>query len=161
MEEAISRTEIGSTSSGKEATKHDSSIVRILAANCCTFRAIQGHTEGEMIPPEMLDHVFIPHTWRGLVFHQGCSFNFDTMLDSSQEGEKVVKPDTQCSSHHWTHGVPKKKKSIVVILRDPEKFTTKQDGSTPLDPSWESTKERFCVLANEIARNHHQQHGAT
>ena len=22
------------------------------------------------------------------------------MLDSSQEGEKVVKPDTQCSSHH-------------------------------------------------------------
>ena len=51
------------------------------------------------------------------------------MQDSSQEGEKVVELDTQCSSDQ-THGVPKKKKSIVVILRNPEKFTTKQDGST-------------------------------
>ena len=31
MEEAISLTEIGSISSGKEATRHDSSIFRILA----------------------------------------------------------------------------------------------------------------------------------
>ena len=37
IEEAISLTEIGSISSGKEATKQDFSIVRILAANCCTF----------------------------------------------------------------------------------------------------------------------------
>ena len=29
------------------------------------------------------------------------------------------------------------------------------------DPSWESTRQRHGVLANEIARNHHQQHGAT
>ena len=29
------------------------------------------------------------------------------------------------------------------------------------DPSWESTIQGHYVLANEIARNHHQQHGAT
>ena len=45
------------------------------------------------------------------------------------QGEKVVKRDTQCFSHHWTHGVPKKK-NVVMISRTPEKFTTKQDGST-------------------------------
>ena len=37
LEEAISLTEIGSTSSGKEATTSDSSIVRILATDYCTF----------------------------------------------------------------------------------------------------------------------------
>ena len=36
-EEASSLTETGSTSSGKEATKQDSSIVRILATSYCTF----------------------------------------------------------------------------------------------------------------------------
>ena len=36
----------------------------------------------------------------------------------------------------------------VVILRDPEKFTTKQDGSTFNTSSWESTRDRHSVLAN-------------
>ena len=59
-----------------------------------------------MISPEMLGHVLIPHNWKEFVFHRGCLFNLTSivMQNSSQEGEKVVKPDIQCSSHHWTHG---------------------------------------------------------
>ena len=50
----------------------------------------------------------------------------------STEDAKVVKPDIQCFSHHWAHGILKKKKnkSIVVISQNPHQFTIKQDGST-------------------------------
>ena len=49
------------------------------------------------------------------------------MLDSSQEGEQGRETrHTVFFTSRRTHGVPKKKKSIVVILRNPEKFTTKQ-----------------------------------
>ena len=45
------------------------------------LRAIQGHT-GEMIPPEMLCHVFIHHNWKEFVFHRGCSFNLTSILNT-------------------------------------------------------------------------------
>ena len=46
------------------------------------LRAIQGHTGGEMIPPEMLGHVLIPHNWKEFVFHRGCSFNLTSILNA-------------------------------------------------------------------------------
>ena len=33
---------------------------------------------------------------------------------SSLEGEKVVKTDKRCSSHHYTHEVPKLKKNFMM-----------------------------------------------
>ena len=61
-----------------------------------------------MTQPEMLGHVCILPEWKEFVFHRRCG--------SSQEGTKVVNPDTQCSVLHaikpW---VPKKKKKNVVI----------------------------------------------
>ena len=45
MEEAISLTEIGSTSFGMEATRQDSSIVRSLAASCCAFEPFKDTQE--------------------------------------------------------------------------------------------------------------------
>ena len=70
------------------------------------IRAIQGHTGGELIPPEMLGHVLILHNLKEFVFHRGCSFNLTSILNAGliAGGRMVVKPDTQCSSHHWTHG---------------------------------------------------------
>ena len=65
------------------------------------------------------------------------------------------------------HGVLKKKKknNIVMILRGPEKFTSKQDRSTLrtllLGFILGEHKKRHSILANEIACNHHRQHGAT
>ena len=40
------------------------------------LRAIQGHTGGEKIPPEMLGHAPIPHNWKEFAFHRGCSFKY-------------------------------------------------------------------------------------
>ena len=42
-------------------------------------RAIQGHTGGELIAPELLGHVF--HTNRKeFIFHKGCSFDCASIL---------------------------------------------------------------------------------
>ena len=38
-------------------------------------RAIQGHTCGELIAPELLGHVPIPYNWKEFIFHKGCSFD--------------------------------------------------------------------------------------
>ena len=87
------------------------------------------------------------------------------MLDSSQEGEKVVKTRHTVFFTPLDHGVLKKKNNIVSFLRDPEKFTTKQDRSTLktllLGFIFGEDKKRHSILANEIACNHHRQHGAT
>ena len=119
MEEAISLTEIGSNSYGKEATRQDS-------------RAIQGHTGGEMIEPEMMGHVLIHHNWKEFVFHRGCSFNQKSILCARLIAGGREGRDTRYTVFFTplNHGVSKKKKSIVVILRNPEKFSTKHDGST-------------------------------
>ena len=50
------------------------------------FRAVQGHTGGEMIPPEMLGHSLIPPNWKEFVFHRRCSIQFAIHF----ECEKVV-----------------------------------------------------------------------
>ena len=33
--------------------------------------AVQGHTGGIPIEPELMDYVFIPHWWKKYVFHKG------------------------------------------------------------------------------------------
>ena len=108
MEEAISLTEIGSNSSGKEATRQDSG-------------AIQGHTRGEVIEPEMMGHVLIHHNWKEFVFHRGCSFNQKSILCAGLIAGGREGRDTRYTVFFTpvNHGVSKKKKSIVVILRDP------------------------------------------
>ena len=75
-----SLTAIGSITSGKETAKPDTSIVRILAKKCCTFRALQGHTGGEMIEPEMMGHVCIPLNWKQFVFRRGCSIDLKSIV---------------------------------------------------------------------------------
>ena len=114
MEETISLTETGSNSSGKEATKQDSSIVKILATNCCTLEPFK-HTGGKNLEPEMLDHVLMLLNWKHFVFHRGCSFNLKSILKAGliQEGEKVVKPDTTVFFTPLNHGVPEKKKNSM------------------------------------------------
>ena len=46
------------------------------------LRAVQGHTGGDMIRPEMLGHVLIPPCWKEFVFHRGFSFNVTSILDA-------------------------------------------------------------------------------
>ena len=44
------------------------------------IRAIQGHTGGQVIEPEMTGHVCIPLNWKQFVFHRSCSFHLKSML---------------------------------------------------------------------------------
>ena len=37
------------------------------------IRAIQGHTYGNVIAPELLGHVAIPSRWKEFLFHRRCS----------------------------------------------------------------------------------------
>ena len=46
------------------------------------FRAIQGHTGGHMIAPELMGHVALPYKWKEFLFHRGCSYNVQPILKS-------------------------------------------------------------------------------
>ena len=71
----------------------ENSLIRI--------RAIQGYTEGNTIPLELMDHVAIPYTWKEFVLHRCYSFNikFFLTIGSIQEEEKVTKKGKQSSSY--------------------------------------------------------------
>ena len=56
------------------------------------FRAIQGHTDGNLMAPELMGHVAVPHKWKEFLFLRGCS-------SSSLEDEKAKKEDRPSSSH--------------------------------------------------------------
>ena len=62
------------------------------------IRAIQGHTGGSMIAPELMGHVTIPYNWKDFVFHRGRSFNINSILETgliaagrnSKEGRQTI-----------------------------------------------------------------------
>ena len=62
------------------------------------IRAIQGHTDGSMIVPELMGHVTIPYNWKEFVFHWSCSFNINSILGTrlvagrreSKEGRQKI-----------------------------------------------------------------------
>ena len=62
------------------------------------IRAIQGHTGGNFIAPELMGHVDVPYKWKEFLFHRGCSFNVTSILTSgpitggreSKEGRQTI-----------------------------------------------------------------------
>ena len=46
------------------------------------IRAIQGHTGGNLIAPELIGHVAIPYRWKEFLFDRGCSFQVTSILKS-------------------------------------------------------------------------------
>ena len=44
-------------------------------------RAIQGHTGGSMISPELMGHVEIPYNWKSVIFHAGSSNHLNSIMD--------------------------------------------------------------------------------
>ena len=45
------------------------------------IRAIQGHTGGSMMSPEMMRHVEIPYIWKKFTFHMECSYDLNSFMD--------------------------------------------------------------------------------
>ena len=62
------------------------------------IRAIQGHTGGNMIAPELMGHVAIPCNWKEFVLHGGCSLNIKSIVETgiiaggreSKEGRQTI-----------------------------------------------------------------------
>ena len=84
------------------------------------FRAIQGHSGGVTIAPELMEHILIPYDWKEFVFHRGCSFSMENGLiaggKQSKEGRQTifftplnpfgVNPDEEAPSDDFT--IPRK-----------------------------------------------------
>ena len=59
----------------------------------CYLRAIQGHSGGIPIRPEMMGYTFVSHNWKEYIFQRGTSWNFQSILVSGlipggNEGER-------------------------------------------------------------------------
>ena len=62
------------------------------------LRAIQGHSSGTTIAPELMGRVLLPHGWEEFINHKGCSFNKKSILEhglvagrkQSREGKQTV-----------------------------------------------------------------------
>ena len=66
------------------------------SANECSFlqiRAIQGHTGGKLIKPELLGHVAVPYNWKEFIFHKGSSFECTSILKSGLVAEGRTSKD--------------------------------------------------------------------
>ena len=62
-----------SSTSIKEVTRSGSSVVKILKNSLAFLRAIQGHTGGITIAPELMGHVLLPYRWKEFLYHKRCS----------------------------------------------------------------------------------------
>ena len=47
-------------------------------------RAIQGHTGGNLIAPELMGHVAVPYKWKEILFHRACSHDVQPILKSGR-----------------------------------------------------------------------------
>ena len=67
---------------GRKQLVQISNMSEFLQQKVWYIRAIQEHTGGEMIEPEMLGHVLIPPNVKEFVFHRGYSFNLTSILNA-------------------------------------------------------------------------------
>ena len=66
--------------------------------NLLHVRAIQGHSGGELIAPELLNHVAIPPRWKEYLYHVGSFFAVNSILQAgliaggrdTEEGRQTV-----------------------------------------------------------------------
>ena len=48
------------------------------------FRAVQGHSGGIPIMPELMECTSIPYNWTEYIFHRGCLWSVHSILESGQ-----------------------------------------------------------------------------
>ena len=80
MGEIPSLIMIGFIISGRVEAKHDFSTVR--CGTLLFLRALQGHTGGYLIAPELMGHAPVPFKWKQFLFHRGRSFNLRSIFEA-------------------------------------------------------------------------------
>ena len=48
----------------------------------CYLQAIQGHSGGIPISPELMNYTLNPYNWKEHIYHRGISWNFQSILES-------------------------------------------------------------------------------
>ena len=83
-------TKLASSNSRRKQQDEGSNTARIpkIVIHGC---ALQGHTGGNMISPELMGHVKIPTDWKEFVFHTGCSKDKRSFFGQASLLEKETK----------------------------------------------------------------------
>ena len=92
-----------------------------IAKKCWAYlRALQGHTGGTAIAPEMMGHVLLPYRWKEFLYHEGCSFDMKSILEhggkETKEGRRTIffsplnpfGKDEEAEAVHGDLSVPRK-----------------------------------------------------
>ena len=88
------------------------------------FRAIQGHTGGNVTPLELMCHVAISYKWKEFLFHRGCSCDVTSIVKpgliagrrESKEGRQTIffTPDEEELSNHLLRLKPICQPNVIV-----------------------------------------------
>ena len=71
-------------------------MLRRLEQQLLDVRAIQGHSGGELVAPELLNHVAIPLRWKEYLCHVGSSLTVNSILQAGLiTGGKDTKEERQ------------------------------------------------------------------
>ena len=60
---------------------------KTISALCC-LRAIQGHSGGIPISPELTNYAFNPYKWKEYILHKRISWNFQSILEWNNSRRK-------------------------------------------------------------------------
>ena len=77
-------------------------------------RAIQGHSGGETIAPDLMGHVLLSQGWTDIQNHKGCVFNMKSIVANGPiPGGNELGRQTVFSLHSIHRNLMMKKKSIM------------------------------------------------
>ena len=92
----------------------------------CYLRAIQGHSGGIPIRPELMIYTLIPHKWKECIFHRGISSSFH----SGEWNNSGWKREWQSSLHLRIHSeTTRMKKTFILITLFTRRYIMKLIGN--------------------------------
>ena len=126
------------------------------------FRAIQVHSGGITIDPELMGHLLIPYKLKEYIFHRGCSFSIQSILekDSFQVERKGREAFFTPLNPFGEDSDEEEPRDDYTVLQKVHNHTNNckrnQDAVywVKLSPS---SRSRIAILANEVTCNHRTQ----
>ena len=120
------------------------------------IRAIQGHTGGNLIAPELMGHVATNGKNSCFIEDVRLMSLQSSNQDSSLEDEKAKKEDRPYSSHLSTRSKTiQTKKNLAITYQNREKYTItvsgKYSGRRLLDQLSPSTRQTITILADKVS----------
>ena len=144
----------------------DSSYLRVqYCQNSCNtllcIRAVQGHTGGDLVEPELMGHVAIPFNWAQFLISPRMLIKLEVHLggevitggQESREGRRL------CSSLHWIPGKRRLKNNSKVTCHYKTEWKRAQDAVYWIHLAKAQEKGKN-IWANKIACHHCLQESA-